>query len=108
MKKCLHFLLLLVTLSLISACGGEKKPFEAEYTSRNDVIVTYGGKKYNLNRFKETRGLPFQYSFESDGDLDLTINGRRYEVDSPFDIDKKKATKKTTKKKSSTSKKKKK
>lgn len=89
----------LLSLLLLNSCGGEKRPFTAQYTSQNDVLITYGGKQYHLNRFKRSVGLPFEYSFESDGDLDLRIDGKNYEVDSPYDTDKKKKTKKTVKKK---------
>lgn len=99
MKKTLHILILITALFVITACSTEKRPFEAQYTSRNSVIITYQGQKYFLNRFTPTAGVPFDYSFERDGDLNLVINGKDYEVDSPYDRDKKKKIKKTVKKK---------
>lgn len=91
----------------ISGCGPEL-PFEAEYTSPNQVIVTYQGKQYTLERYGIPTQAPFTYRFENDGDIDLTIDGQVYDVDSPYDRDRKKVkrtkkkttTKKTVKKKS--------
>lgn len=65
--------------------------------SRDTVAVTYQGKRHLLNRHGSSAPVPFQYQFEEDGDLDLVIDGRSYEVDSPYDRDrsrKKKAVKK--------------
>jgi hypothetical protein len=81
----------------ISGCGPEL-PFEAEYISPNQVIVTYQGKQYTLDRYGTPTQTPFTYRFEDDGDIDLTIDGQVYDVDSPYDRDRKKV-KKTTKKK---------
>ncbi len=106
MTVYLQILLIVIAMIVVSSCGQGKRPFEAEYTSRNDVTIIYQGKNYHLNRFQPTSGLPFEYSFEEDGDLDVIINDRRYEVDSPYDIDKKKVNQKTTKKKTYTKKKK--
>ena len=55
--------------------------------------IEYQGKRYRLNRYSQSGVLPFDYSFESDGDLDLVINGREYEIESPYDRD---STKKKT------------
>ncbi|MCI5165105.1 MAG: hypothetical protein D3903_03180 [Candidatus Electrothrix sp. GM3_4] len=88
----------------LAGCGSNR-PFSAEYTSPNQVAIIYQGKQYMLNRYGISSSVPFSYRFEDDGDLDLTIDGRLYEVDSPYDIDKKKkkvkkkAKKKTVKKK---------
>lgn len=53
----------------------------------------YQGKKYTLERYGIPASVPFSYRFEQDGDLDLTINNKLYEVDSPYDRDKKKKKK---------------
>ncbi len=83
-------------------------PFEAKYTSRNQVIITYKGKQYTLDRYGIPTRAPFTYRFEDDGDIDLTIDGQVYDVDSPYDRDKKKTKKKikkqTTAKKTATKK----
>ncbi len=86
-----HLLCFSVLLAL-SACNREQPPFETKYTSPNDVMVTYQGKNYHLNRFQKKGCLPFQYNFENDGDLDLMLNGKEYEIDSPYDRDKKLTT----------------
>ncbi|MCI5131451.1 MAG: hypothetical protein D3904_07970 [Candidatus Electrothrix sp. EH2] len=85
----------------LSGCGSDL-PFSAKYTSPNQVIITYQGKLYTLNRYGIPASTPFKYRFENDGDLDLNINGEVYEVDSPYDRDKKKKKikKKPVKKKS--------
>ena len=88
-------------ICLIS-CGSER-PFSAKYTSPNQVVIIYQGKQYTLNRYGISPSVPFGYRFEDDGDLDLTVGDRLYEVDSPYDRDKdkkkvKKKTKPTTKK----------
>jgi hypothetical protein len=81
----------------LAGCGSER-PFSAEYTSPNQVVIVYQGKQYTLNRYGISPSVPFGYRFEDDGDLDLTVNGRLYEVDSPYDRDKdKKKIKKKTK-----------
>lgn len=87
----------------LAGCGPDL-PFEAKYTSKNQVIITYQGKRYTLNRYGIPAQTPFSYRFEQDGDLDLKIDGRLYEVDSPYDIDKKKVKRKTVKKKTVTKK----
>jgi len=97
MKTALH-LFVIVLISCIAGCG-DGLPFEAEYTSKNRVVITYQGKKYILERYGIPTQAPFTYRFEDDGDIDLTIDGRIYDVDSPYDRDKKKK-KKVIKKKS--------
>lgn len=94
--------------ALLFGCSGEKRPFTAEFDGKDNAVVTYKGKSYTLNRFVPVANVPFKYRFESDGDLDIEIEGKSYEVDNPYDIDKKKKTaKKKTKtvKKTSSSKK---
>jgi uncharacterized lipoprotein YehR (DUF1307 family) len=81
----------------LAACG-QDLPFTAEYTSPNQVIIQYQGKQYTLNRYGIPALTPFRYRFEEDGDLDLTIDDKLYEVDSPYDRDKKKTKKKVKKK----------
>ncbi len=108
--KQFNLLVLLAALTLFAGCSGEKRPFTAEFNGKDNVVITYQGKSYTLNRFIPVANVPFEYSFESDGDLDLEIEGKSYEVDNPYDIDKKKKTvKKKTKvvKKTTTTKKKK-
>lgn len=90
MNKYINIFLAVTFVFAVSGCSSEKRPFEARYISPNDVAVTYLGKTYTLNRFSSTADVPFEYSFEPDGDLDLVIDGKEYEVDSPFDIDSKK------------------
>ena len=82
----------------LAGCGPDL-PFEAKYTSKNQVIISYQGKRYTLNRYGIPARTPFSYRFERDGDLDLKIDGRLYEVDSPYDRDTKKVTKKAVTKK---------
>ena len=72
----------------LTGCWSDR-PFSAKYTSPNQVIITYQGKQYTLNRYGIPPSVPFQYRFEDDGDLDLSIDGKLYEVDSPYDRDKK-------------------
>ncbi len=78
----------------LAGCGSDR-PFSAEYTSPNQVVIIYQGKQYTLDRYGIPASVPFSYRFEDDGDLDLTIDGKLYEVDSPYDRDKKKVNKKT-------------
>ena len=52
-----------------------------------------------LDRYGAKKDTPFEYQFESDGDLDITIAGKTYDIDSPYDIDKPKMRKKKTSKK---------
>ena len=67
----------------LTGCGPDL-PFSARYTSPDQVIINYQGKQYILNRYGIPSSVPFSYRFEEDGDLDLTINGKLYEVDSPY------------------------
>ncbi|MBM9511110.1 hypothetical protein [Desulfogranum marinum] len=55
-------------------------------------MVTNQGKNCNLNRFQKTDVIPFQYIFENDGDLDIMVAGKEYEIESLYDRDKKKKT----------------
>ena len=72
----------------LTGCGSEQ-PFSARYTSPNQVVITYQDKRYTLNRYGISTDVPFAYRFEEDGHLDLTIDGKLYEVDSPYNKDKK-------------------
>lgn len=96
----------IILLIGLSSCSSDPPPFTARYITQNIVEIVYKNTTYRLNRYQETGGLPFTYSFESDGDLDLVIDGKEYEIDSPYDRDKKKKTQKVTKKTSSSAKKK--
>lgn len=84
---------------LLAACGSQERAFEAKYSSPNDVMVTYKGQTYHINRFQQLDNTPFSYAFEQDGDLNLVVEGKEYEIDSPYDFDRKKWAKKTVKKK---------
>ncbi len=53
---------------------------------------------YRLKRFGPKVSTPFEYRFESDGDLDITVAGKTYDIDSPYDIDSSKTAKKEEKK----------
>lgn len=96
MKKRIALVTTLITF-LFMGCG-QDLPFEYRYTSANTVQIKYMNSFYELNRFGPRTNTPFQYAFEPDGDLDITIAGKTYDIDSPYDID--------TKKKSSSKKKK--
>lgn len=98
MKRCCLPLLIALGFA-ISACSGDSRPFEAVYTSRNDVTINYQGRDYRLNRFQPGGNLPFKYAFEGDGDLNLVVDGQEYEIESPYDVDNKKKKKKTSVKK---------
>ncbi|MCI5140228.1 MAG: hypothetical protein D3909_00465 [Candidatus Electrothrix sp. ATG1] len=80
----------------LTGCGPDL-PFTAKYTSPNQVIIMYQGKQYTLERYGISAPVPFGYRFEEDGDLDLTIDGKLYEVESPYDVDRKKVKKKKKK-----------
>ena len=77
-------------------CGQNNLPFAAKYISRNRAVVSCQGKNYTLDRYGVAARTPFQYRFEPDGDLNLFIDGREYDVDSPYDIDRKKSRRNTT------------
>lgn len=81
----------LFSLFLTLGCNQEKLPFTAKYISPNQVLVTFQGRQHTLNRYGPATQVPFQYRFEPDGDLNLFINGRTYDVDSPYDIKRKKS-----------------
>ncbi len=107
MKKVAYALFVTIILVGLVGCGSSNNPFEAQFMSRDEAIVTFQGKQYHLSRFQEAPAdLPFEYAFEPDGDLDLTLDGKEYELDNPFDIDSKKKKKTTTVKKKTVSKKK--
>ena len=98
---CLSACIICVIALSLPGCG-DGRPFDYRYTSPREVIITYKNHDYTLNMEKENNDTPFSYEFEADGDVDIVIEGKRYEIDSPYDRDKKK---KKTKKKSSTKKK---
>jgi hypothetical protein len=66
--------------------------FEYRFSECREVVIKYQGQLYTVrqndgydgDRFNQT--LPFVYEFEDDGDLDIRINGRDYDLDSPCDI----------------------
>lgn len=105
MKRIVNVIALLSISVMMVGCGSDKPPFEAFFTSRNDVNITYQGQVYQLNRYLRTNDVPFEYSFEADGDLDIVVEGKAYEVDNPYDIDVKKKKKISFPKKSSSPKK---
>ncbi|MDH3349695.1 MAG: hypothetical protein OEM02_16535, partial [Desulfobulbaceae bacterium] len=81
-----------------SGCG-EGRPFTYRYTSAQEVIITYQNRNYTLTQGKLNSDTPFNYEFEADGDVDIVLKGKHYEIDSPYDKDKKKSKKKVVKKK---------
>lgn len=94
--------LTLMTVLFLMGCS-QDLPFEYRYLSRDVVQIQYQGNIYQLNRLGRKVPAPFDYQFESDGDIDITVDGKTYDIDSPFDIDKPKVKKKTTKKRRSSS-----
>ncbi len=110
LKKMVHWLIFLIIALALPGCGGDL-PFEYRYLSASVVQINYLDKVYELDRFGDKIDAPFTYEFESDGDLDIVIAGKAYDIDSPYDIDKpkkKSVSKKTvSKKKKSTRKRKK-
>jgi hypothetical protein len=77
-------------------------PLEYRYISSSIVELRMNHQVYRLKRYGEPVQAPFRYQFEDDGDLDVVINGRVYDIDSPYDIDiktSKKKKQKTKKKK---------
>ncbi len=91
-------------LFFITAGCGEDLPFEYKYTSANVVMIKYKGSIYELDRFGMKTAAPFTYRFEPDGDLDIMIDGKVYDIDSPYDLDKPKVSKKKRKSKRRTKK----
>lgn len=86
---------MVVGLTMISILGcGQDLPFEYRYLSANTVEIKYLDHLYQLDRFGQRADVPFDYEFESDGDLDIVIGGKEYEIESPYDIDKPKKKKK--------------
>ena len=96
-KKILTFLFpacfALGLIFILSGCG-EGRPFSYRYTSAQEVIITYQNRDYTLTQGKLNPDTPFSYEFEPDGDVDIVLEGKHYEIDSPYDKDKKKTKKK--------------
>jgi len=82
---------------LLGGCG-EERPFTYHYSSPQQVVIKYKGQDFQLNMSTPNKKVPFTYEFERDGDLNINIEGKNYEIDSPYDHDKKKAKKKAKKK----------
>ena len=97
-----------LTLVILFWGCGENLPFAYRYLSANQVQIEYQGNTYHLNRFGPKSNTPFKYRFEPDGDLDIMIAGKTFDIDSPYDIDSPKSKKKKKKKKKSSKTKKKK
>ncbi len=82
------------------SCSREKFPFTYTYTSRDTVIIDYLGQNYTLKQGAHV-DIPFTYRFEPDGDVNISIDGKEYEIDSPYDEDRNKKKKAKSKKKKS-------
>ncbi len=103
-KRLLNIGLCMFFLVSIVGCG-QDLPFEYQYLSANTVQIKYQGQDYMLSRSGSQINTPFEYEFEPDGDLDILVDGKRYDIDSPYDLDKPKTTKKRVAKKKTTTKK---
>jgi hypothetical protein len=90
---------MLLAAGCMAGCSSEPPPFEAKYLSPDQVLVVYQDRKHVLNRHGGAAPVPFTYRFEEDGDLDLLIDGRSYEVDSPYDRDRSRKKIKTARQK---------
>ena len=107
-KNILSLLLpacLALGLTLLQSGCGEGRPFSYHYTSAQEVIISYQNRDYTLTQGKHNPDTPFSYEFEPDGDVDIVLEGKHYEIDSPYDKDKKKSKKKVVKKKKTVKKK---
>lgn len=60
-------------------------PFAVRYLTSKSAEVNYDGKTYQISNAINHSEYPFQYLFEDDGDIDLTLNGREYEIENPED-----------------------
>ena len=60
-------------------------PFEVRYLTSQSAEVKYEGRLYQISNAVNHDEYPFRYSFEDDGDIDLILNGREYEVENPED-----------------------
>jgi hypothetical protein len=105
MNKKVSFLVMIFVLFFLSifmvACDSTPRAptfkqmgsFEYRFSECREVVIKLKGQLYTVrqndgydgDRFNQT--LPFVYEFEDDGDLDIRINGRDYDLDSPCDID---------------------
>ena len=60
-------------------------PFAVRYLTSKSAEVKYAGQTYQISDGINHSEYPFQYAFEEDGDIDLILNGREYEIESPED-----------------------
>ena len=101
LKKMMLSMVVGITMISVLGCG-QDMPFEYRYLSANTVQIKYLDQVYQLDRFGERVDAPFNYEFESDGDLDIVLAGKKYEIESPYDIDKPKKKKSVSKKRKTT------
>ena len=82
----------------LTGCGEVDRdlPFQYSYLSPTEVAVRYAGSVYHLRQDGNSDETPFDFQFESDGDVNIVLDGKRYEIDSPYD-EGGKALKKSTK-----------
>jgi hypothetical protein len=107
MNKRVSFLIMIFVLFFLMfftfACDTNTTPrtptfkhmgsFEYRFSECREVVIKYLGQLYIVRQNDEYDGdrfntlFPFVYEFEDDGDLDIRINDRAYDLDSPCDID---------------------
>ena len=78
-KKIIVFLL--TFLFLITIGCGQDLPFEYQYVSANMVQIKYLNSVYELSRYGDKINAPFEYEFEADGDLEIIIADKAYDID---------------------------
>lgn len=104
MKHRAQLLVLTLFFAVFAGCGGPDLPFQYTYTSPDTVDIILNGISHRIGKnLPPADNLPFQYNFEPDGDLNITVAGKSYEIESPYDNDSKIKKKKKTATKSSSS-----
>jgi len=125
-RKKFYILALASVFFLLAGCGKSSNDFRTfgrdtegkvmkyRYLSADTVEIMVAGVVYPLTMDGPRVRTPFGYEFEDDGDIDIRVGGKIYDIDSPYDYDPVKiklkmtggaiGTVKSTRKKSSTKK----
>ena len=86
----LAIIVLLIASTINAEEWQDEDYFKYKFTGPESAIIMVNGEKYHIKQNDINDGrpypdLPFSYEFEDDGDVDIELYGRRYDLDNPAD-----------------------